>query len=344
MCEADAQTNVIIPGTVIETSVTLGTTAPPEESGQKKPSSTAAGQQKQNNYKVVCYYTNWSWYRPGTGKYSPDDIDGSLCTHIIYGFTVLDYEKLILKAHDPWADIDNNFFERVVATKQKGVQKVLVGLGGWNDSEGDKYSRLVNNPAARKKFIRRVIPFIQRYGFDGLDLDWEYPKCWQTNCTAGPDSDRTGFTEWVKELSAEFKPRGWLLTAAVSPSKPIIDVAYDVDIINKHLDWLGVMTYDFFGNWDKETAPAAPLYDHPDIPVRYFNANYSIHYWLEKGADREKLIMGMPMYGQALTLEDEDDNELNAPASGPGEAGEFTRQDGFLAYYEVNVFSRVLTT
>ena len=80
----------------------LGTTAPPEESGQKKPSSTAAGQQKQNNYKVVCYYTNWSWYRPGTGKYSPDDIDGSLCTHIIYGFTVLDYEKLILKSHDPW--------------------------------------------------------------------------------------------------------------------------------------------------------------------------------------------------------------------------------------------------
>lgn len=57
--------------------------------------------------------------------------------------------------------------------------KVSLALGGWNDSAGDKYSRLVNNPAARKKFIAQAVQFLEKYNFDGLDLDWEYPVCWQ---------------------------------------------------------------------------------------------------------------------------------------------------------------------
>lgn len=70
------------------------------------------------------------------------------------------------------------FYERVTAYKKKGL-KVSLALGGWNDSQGDKYSRLVNNPAARARFIRHALEFLEKYDFDGLDLDWEYPKCWQ---------------------------------------------------------------------------------------------------------------------------------------------------------------------
>jgi chitinase len=65
-----------------------------------------------------------------------------------------------------------------VALKAKGI-KVLLALGGWNDTESDKYSRLVNNPTSRANFIQQALEFIEKYGFDGLDLDWEYPKCWQ---------------------------------------------------------------------------------------------------------------------------------------------------------------------
>lgn len=101
----------------------------------------------------------------------PDDIDTNLCTHIVYGFAVLSYDELTIKTHDSWADIDNRFYERVVELKNKGV-KVTLAIGGWNDSEGDKYSRLVRSPQARAKFIRHVIGFIEKYGFEGLDLDW----------------------------------------------------------------------------------------------------------------------------------------------------------------------------
>ena len=54
-----------------------------------------------------------------------------------------------------------------------------MALGGWNDSEGNKYSRMVSTQASRKKFIDSALQFIEKYGFEGLDLDWEYPVCWQ---------------------------------------------------------------------------------------------------------------------------------------------------------------------
>jgi len=117
----------------------------------------------------------------------------------VYGFATLDYTELVIRVFDSWADIDNGtrevnvrskqnkaiqklrflgFYERVVALKRRGV-KVSIGLGGWNDSAGDKYSRLVNNRSSRKKFINNVLDFMHKYGFEGLDVDWEYPKCWQ---------------------------------------------------------------------------------------------------------------------------------------------------------------------
>ena len=61
----------------------------------------------EEGYKVVCYFTNWAWYRPEGGKYQPRDINEDLCTHIVYGFAVLDPITLTIKAHDSWADFDN---------------------------------------------------------------------------------------------------------------------------------------------------------------------------------------------------------------------------------------------
>ena len=72
----------------------------------------------------------------------------------------------------------SEFYEKVTNLKRYGA-KVLIALGGWNDSAGNKYSRLVNDAAARRRFIINVIQFIEQHNFDGLDLDWEYPRCWQ---------------------------------------------------------------------------------------------------------------------------------------------------------------------
>lgn len=118
-----------------------------------------------NKLNINFYYR----YRRGIGKFVPENINTDLCTHIVYGFAVLDYSELTIKTHDSWADLDNNFYERVVALKERGV-KVSLAIGGWNDSQGDKYSRLVRSKKARTKFISHVIQFLEKFGFEGLDL------------------------------------------------------------------------------------------------------------------------------------------------------------------------------
>ena len=79
---------------------------------------------------------------------------------------------------DPGTDMRNEFYSKVTALRRKGI-RVSIALGGWNESGGGKFSRLVNDPEARKNFIESAVEFIDTYGFDGLHFDWQYPKCWQ---------------------------------------------------------------------------------------------------------------------------------------------------------------------
>lgn len=97
-------------------------------------------------------------------------------------------------------------------------------------------------------------------------------ELFQTDCSKGPDTDKAAFTAWVHELSVAFKPKGLLLSAAVSASKTIIDAGYDVAAIAEDMDWIAVMTYDYHGQWDKKTGHLAPLYYHPDDDNKYFNS------------------------------------------------------------------------
>lgn len=67
----------------------------------------------------------------------------------------------------------------------------------------------------------------------------------------------------------------------------------------------------------------------------YLSQNFTMHYYMQKGASRRKLIMGVPMYGQSFSLVEHAGAGLGAPAYAGGEAGDETRARGFLAFYEV---------
>lgn len=63
--------------------------------------------------------------------------------------------------------------------------------------------------------------------------------------------------------------------------------------------------------------------------------DFSVKYYLKAGADRDKLVLGIPTYGRSFTLINEESTDIGAPAESPGDQGDATREKGYLAYYEV---------
>jgi len=99
-----------------------------------------------------------------------------------------------------------------------------------------------------------------------------------------------------------------------------------------------VMTYDLHGAWDTVTGLNAPLYRRQaevGTPSETLNVDWAVRYWNTNGCPRNKLIIGMGTYGRCFTLTNAGSSGLGAPVRGPCTAGTYTREAGFLAYYEI---------
>ena len=107
--------------------------------------------------------------------------------------------------------------------------------------------------------------------FAQLPINFDILVCWQVNCSLGHQEEKEGFAALIKELHAAMKPKGrntfsilvkkhfallpgLILSAAVSPSKEVIDEAYDVTVMDQYLDHVSVMTYGNLDDIDNEEA------------------------------------------------------------------------------------------
>lgn len=284
--------------------------------------------------KVVCYYGSWAVYRPEPGKFPVENIDPFICTHLVYGFAGLSSSNTI-RSLDAWQDLEDDWgkgaFKRFNNLKKINPKlKTILAIGGWNEGS-TKYSAMASNAGSRKTFVDSVVAFLDRYGFDGLDMDWEYPAN-----RGGKPEDKQNFVALLKDLREAFGTR-LLLTAAVSAGKGTIDTAYDIPQVSRYLDFINLMTYDFHGAWETFTGHNSPLYALPtETPEQQIlNMNYSVNYWISKGAPREKIILGMGLYGRGFTLQKASDNGLYATSNTPSTPGPYTREPGILGYNEI---------
>lgn len=82
----------------------------------------------------------------------------------------------------------------------------------------------------------------------------------------------------------------------------------------------------------------APLYQR-STEVGMFaqlNINYSVNYWMSKGLDRSKIIIGLPTYGHSYRLVNPFNTKIMAPAEDYGSVGVL----GYVTYSEVCWFSQ----
>ncbi|KAF0288936.1 Acidic mammalian chitinase [Amphibalanus amphitrite] len=308
---------------------------------------------KRTRKRVVCYYTNWSVYRQGLAKYQPANINPHLCTHLIYAFGTFN-DDFELEPSDKYQDIEKGGYARFNGLKQynRGL-RTLLALGGWNEGSG-RFSELVAEPEYRKTFILSVIRYLRQYNFDGLDLDWEYP-----GSRAGSTyEDKDNYATLCEELRAAFDAESvltnrpaLLLTVAVPAGTKTIEKGFNVPRLNAAVDFFNILAYDYHAVTDPLTDHHAPLLPAPDTfgsfgpgPSVELNvvsggerghSDYTVRFYLKLGAERRKLVVGIPTYGRSFTLIDERFNGLQAAASGAGTKGKNTNEDGYLSFYEI---------
>ncbi|XP_039450794.1 acidic mammalian chitinase-like isoform X1 [Culex pipiens pallens] len=280
---------------------------------------------------TLCYYGSWATYRPARGRFEVENINPHLCTHLVYTFFGL-HANGTIHVLDPWLDLEDNWGRGNIRrfNELKNINprlKTLAAIGGYNEGSED-FSKVADSADLRHVFAEDCRDFCLRHGFDGVDIDWEYPST----------ADRTNFVLLLADLRQVLSEAGLMLTAAVAAHVDQAAISYDIPSISVLLDHINLMAYDFNGAWNSVTGHNAPLFAGPaDVTdfQRTLNVDYSVRYWLGQGAPAFKMNVGVAFYGRTFTLANTALSGLQAPAIGPGLAGPYSRQEGWLAYFEI---------
>ena len=245
---------------------------------------------------MVGYYTGWSAYK----GYTPQKVPAAKLTHLNYAFAKIDPSTSKIALADPANDRKN--FAAFRTLKQSNPQlKTLISIGGWDYSK--YFSDIASTSARREKFAQSCLDFILEHGFDGVDLDWEYPVSGGIPGNTNRPQDKQNFTHLLRairsKLDAQAKKDGrtYYLTIAAGANSSYLAKIEPVAVANL-VDYIFIMAYDMHGPWDRYADLNAPLYTPAESSPQYKGSvQDGISAYLQKGISAKKLVLGMPFYG-----------------------------------------------
>ena len=241
---------------------------------------------------VAAYYTGWSAYQ----GYTPSKVPVNKITHLNYAFAKINPSTGCIQLADPDNDRKNFAAIRTLKSNNKHL-KALISIGGWDYST--YFSDVASTEARRETFAQSCLDFILEHGFDGIDVDWEYPVSGGLAGNINRPQDKQNFTLLLRairnKLDAQGKRdgRSYYLTVAGAAN-----TSYLSRIEVKLVDHIFIMAYDIHGPWDSYSDFNAPLYKPEESSPQYKNSVYDgVKAYLNSGVSAKKLVLGMPLYG-----------------------------------------------
>ena len=258
-----------------------------------------------NTPEKICaaYIATWGVYDPVKDKYrnwTASDIDGKSLTDLILSFAELsDKDHVTLLTEE----IESYYGEVRKLVKKYPDLRVSLAIGGGSEGIND-FRAMAADSKLRSQFVDNVKKLLEENtDIKGIDIDWEYPG---KRLKYGSSDWKTEFDNYIKlmnELKTMMTKLGKkngnsyrLTTALPADVKPLIE---NVTSIQEVCDSLNLMMYDFHGAWSETTGHNAPLDE----------VEKSLNNFLEAGALPEKLVLGIPFYGQRWKgVEEKDGN------------------------------------
>ena len=173
-------------------------------------------------------------------------------------------------------------------------------MGGYSWS--GKFSDVALTELSRTIFADSCIDFIDHYGFDGIDLDWEYPVSGGLPGNVRRAADKQNFTLLMKTLRERLNAKEiitgkkYILTFAGAAGTWYLN-NIELNLLNQYIDYANVMTYDLHGTWESYTNFNAPLYSDDPLRPNNISVDKSIKEWMKTGFPKNKIVMGVPFYG-----------------------------------------------
>lgn len=224
-------------------------------------------------------------------------------------------------------DFDTELIPRFMNLKSTNTGlKVYISVGGW--AAGDHiFSDMVSSSISRMVFIDSALSFMATYGFDGIDVDWEYPAASDRD---GVAADTANYVIFLKELKAACGTK-YGVTVTL-PSSYWYLQGFDVVGMAEYVDAFNFMSYDIHDTWDGNS-PYTEAVVHPHTNLTEITDGLDL-LW-RNNVEPSKVYLGLGFYGRSCTLSDPSCTTLGYAFSGGGNPGECTQTSGILSNAEI---------
>lgn len=247
--------------------------------------------QQSGKYRIVAYVM-------GSRGRDLSGIKAEKLTHVNYAFASVIDGKIAFRFRNPdQEDRLKQNLKKLTGLRDKMPDlKILLSVGGWGNCSG--FSDAALSDTNRIKLAQSGVEIMRKFGFDGIDLDWEYP-----GQTGGGEvfrpADKENFTLLLKAFRDEFTKSGsdYLLTIASGADEEYFRWT-SLGEAQKYLDFINIMAYDFYSGLSKVSGHHSNLFKTESDNAGNISVEIAVKRHLTAGVPAEKLVIGVPFYGR----------------------------------------------